>query len=90
MTVVFLSGSPLNWGDQARADKFNLVKKDFGVYQRVAMCQSKNKRLYCSPGDILIDDRIQYKKKWEDVGGTFVHYIDIKTTYNKLAEMEVL
>lgn len=38
----------------------------------VITCRSRDKRLYCKPGDVLIDDRAQYRHLWEEAGGTFI------------------
>jgi hypothetical protein len=32
------------------------------------------KREHCHPGDVLVDDRDQHRKAWEDAGGLFVHH----------------
>lgn len=89
--ITFLSGSPLSWGDQAHADKFNSIKRDFGPNQSVAICQSKNKYLYCSPDDILIDDNNYHRiiTPWKNAGGIFIHYKDSKTTLNELEKLGI-
>lgn len=37
-------------------------------------CASKDKRVYCQRGDVLIDDMLKYKSLWESAGGHFIHY----------------
>jgi hypothetical protein len=32
------------------------------------------KREHCEPGDVLVDDRDQHRKLWEDAGGRFIHH----------------
>jgi 5'(3')-deoxyribonucleotidase len=38
----------------------------------VITCKSKDKRNYCEPGDILIDDWPKYRHLWEARGGVFI------------------
>ena len=35
-------------------------------------CAAREKRRYCRPGDVLVDDREKYRGLWEEAGGTFV------------------
>lgn len=32
------------------------------------------KREHCHPGDVLVDDRDQHRRAWEDAGGLFIHH----------------
>ncbi|MDB5426539.1 MAG: hypothetical protein JWR43_514 [Phenylobacterium sp.] len=32
------------------------------------------KREHCHPGDVLVDDRDQHRRLWEQAGGLFVHH----------------
>ncbi|MBO9427956.1 hypothetical protein [Sulfitobacter sp. R18_1] len=36
------------------------------------VCASKDKGMYCQPGDVLIDDRTKYAYLWRDEGGVFI------------------
>lgn len=74
-TPVVLTGIPLN-GDVpggAAAQKRAWVLKHF-FHARVITCRSRDKFHQCHPGDVLIDDRDQYRELWENVGGIFIHH----------------
>jgi hypothetical protein len=32
------------------------------------------KREHCHPGDVLVDDRSQHRRAWEQAGGLFIHH----------------
>lgn len=51
----------------------------------VITCFSRNKRDHCEPGDILIDDRAQYRHLWEEAGGTFILHTSAADSLAKLA-----
>lgn len=37
---------------------------------------SVDKRLHMKPGDVLVDDYLKYRPRWEEAGGIFIHYTD--------------
>ncbi|GMH83601.1 hypothetical protein TL16_g09651 [Triparma laevis f. inornata] len=41
---------------------------------RLITCKSKLKQEFCRPGDVLIDDREDIGRRWEEAGGLFIHY----------------
>lgn len=41
---------------------------------QVITCWSERKHHECRPGDVLIDDRIDLKRPWEQAGGVFIHH----------------
>jgi hypothetical protein len=38
------------------------------------------KREHCQPGDVLVDDRLQHRKLWEDAGGLFIHHTSAQSS----------
>lgn len=42
------------------------------------------KREHCHPGDVLVDDRDQHRKAWEDAGGHFIHHRAAATSIEAL------
>lgn len=46
----------------------------------VICCKSHRKAEYCSPGDILIDDRVKWAHLWKQVGGIFIHHKGVDET----------
>ena len=56
----------------------------------VFCCQSSKKWTYCQHGDILIDDRYRYAKKWEKAGGIFILHKSAAETIKKLQDMRII
>jgi len=52
----------------------------------VITCWTRDKPTYCSPGDILIDDRPKIQPAWEKEGGIFIHYVNASEVYYELME----
>jgi len=42
------------------------------------------KREHCHPGDVLVDDRDQHRRLWEDAGGLFIHHRSALTSIAEL------
>ena len=57
---------------EAPANKRAWVAKNIGPHVKVLTVPSKDKAVYCTPGDVLIDDWDRYKHRWERVGGVFI------------------
>jgi len=72
----FLTGVPLPRGQMKTAgmDKRIWIATQFGDHVPVITCASRDKAKYCSPGDVLVDDRDQYAHKWIEAGGIFMHH----------------
>ena len=43
------------------------------------------KREHCHPGDVLVDDRDQHRRLWEDAGGQFIHHRSAEASIAALA-----
>jgi hypothetical protein len=68
---LILTGCPE--GGWAQPQKLAWAAKNFnGVPMVVTM--SRDKRSYCWPGDVLVDDWPKYRPLWEEAGGTFILY----------------
>jgi hypothetical protein len=68
---IILTGTPR--GDWSITQKLQWRDKHFPGVPMVT-CPSRDKRLYCQPGDVLIDDKLKYSALWTEVGGHFIHY----------------
>lgn len=70
---IILTGLPMgNWaGPQKRA----WVEQHFPGME-VITTRARHKYLYCSPGDVLVDDQVRYREAWEQAGGHFIHHVD--------------
>jgi hypothetical protein len=57
----------------------------------IIVCLSKEKCQHMKRfGDILVDDRLKYRRYWTEAGGVFVHHRSSDETINLLRELEVL
>lgn len=70
---IILTGLPI--GKWAEPQKRAWVERYFPGLQ-VITTQARYKSKYCSPGDVLVDDRDKYAEAWENAGGIFVHHTD--------------
>jgi 5'(3')-deoxyribonucleotidase len=62
----------------------------FGHHQRVICCQSSKKSLYIKAlGDILVDDRQRYMRKWLARGGYFIIHKNAADSIMKLKNLGV-
>jgi hypothetical protein len=68
---IILTGLPR--GNWAEPQKRRWAERHFpGV--EVITTSAALKREHCHPGDVLIDDRDQYRHLWEKEGGVFIHH----------------
>jgi len=68
---LILTGCPR--GDWAETQKIRWGEKHVpGI--PVITCKSRNKSMYCEPGDVLIDDTLTYRDLWLNKGGIFIHH----------------
>lgn len=56
---------------------------------KLNLVQSKEKQVMAEPNAILIDDREDICKRWEDAGGIAVHHTDANSTIQKLQNLGV-
>jgi len=70
---VILTGVP-NGSNNAIQQKINWCKRELGEDIQVITCLTKEKPNYCLPASILIDDRTDNLKAWNDKGGKFILY----------------
>jgi hypothetical protein len=81
---IILTGSPQ--GKWAPPQKVWWAKHNLHT-DRIIVCESKKKKNFGKPGDILVDDLLKYKHLWEGMGGVFVHHVNFETTKRKLEEL---
>jgi hypothetical protein len=81
---VVLTGVPL--GEWAAPQKREWIKRMIPGTP-VITCRSKDKAQFCSPGDVLVDDRTEYKHLWEAAGGTYVVH---RSAYDSIRELRHL
>ena len=78
---IILTGTP--FGHWSVRQKLSWRDKYFRGVPMVT-CSSKNKRDYCLPGDVLIDDLQKYKHLWEEAGGVFILHTSAQQSIKEL------
>ena len=48
---------------------------------------ARKKHLHMKRGDVLVDDRDNHRKLWEDAGGIFIHHKNARDSIRQLAEI---
>ncbi len=78
---IILTGIP-NKNDvpEATSNKVHWIRKNISFYAEVRCCRSQDKWMHCERGDILIDDREKYKRKWLDAGGGWITHTSAAET----------
>ncbi len=84
LNPTILTGVPM--GDWAAPQKQEWRKRNFPCLQMIT-CRSKDKSNYCSPGDIIVDDRTEHRHLWEAKGGIWVHHT---SAYDSIRQLRVL
>jgi len=80
---IILTGCPL--GEWAEAQKMAWARDHFPGVPMIT-CMSKDKFIYCQPGDILIDDYSKYMSPWISAGGTFIKHISAERSLKEVEE----
>lgn len=84
---IILTGLPL--GRWAAPQKRAWAQRHFpGV--PVITTSAALKREHCHPGDVLVDDRDQYRHLWEEAGGRFVLHKDARSSVRQLRALGYL
>ena len=79
-----LTGLPL--GKWAAPQKERWAAEHFpGV--PIITTMARQKHLHMDPGDVLVDDRENHRKLWEDAGGIFIHHKNAEDTLRRLAKI---
>jgi 5'(3')-deoxyribonucleotidase len=86
---IILTGAPMNM-PSSFFHKIDWIEEKFGINQRFIICQSKNKFLYCSEGDIIVDDWPKHSQKWIDQGGIWVHHDNAKSSIDVLKNLGII
>jgi len=81
-----ITGVPRMSNGQVEIEKREWVKEHLGEVP-VVCCLSREKSDHCNPGDILIDDRTDYKHLWEAKGGVYIVHTSAKESIRQLKTM---
>lgn len=79
---IILTGMP-DGGHWAEPQKRRWAERHFpGV--PVITTLAALKREHCEPGDVLVDDRLQHARAWEEAGGLFIHHVNAAASITAL------
>jgi hypothetical protein len=85
LNPIILTGLPL--GSWAEPQKRAWVAANYPGTS-VITCLAKNKAFFRKPGDILVDDRLQYAPLWRANGGIFVDHTSASATLAALKQLK--
>ena len=84
---VILTGCPL--GGWAEVQKMEWAAEHFPGTKMIT-CLSAEKRMHMQRGDVLVDDYLKYRSRWEEAGGIFIHHTTAQSTLAALERMGML
>lgn len=88
LNPIIITGCPE--GGWAEVQKHRWIRKHFGRRVSMITCASREKSLFCEPGDIIVDDWARHRPKWEQRGGIWVHHENAENSIKQLVELGVL
>jgi hypothetical protein len=53
---------------------------------RIITTMARDKRDHAKEGDVLVDDQLRHRHRWEGVGGIFIHHKDARSTLLALSD----
>ena len=80
---IILTGLPR--GNWAAGQKVRWAAEHFPG-TRIITCMARDKRDHAERGDILVDDQLRHRERWEETGGLFIHHRSAADTLAELAE----
>ncbi|MEM6890437.1 MAG: hypothetical protein AAF636_20245, partial [Pseudomonadota bacterium] len=80
---IILSGCPS--GGWAELQKLAWAAEHFPGIPTV-VCMANDKRKYCKPGDVLIDDRPKHRADWEGAGGIWITHTSAANSFRQLED----
>ncbi len=79
---IILTGLPR--GNWAADQKVRWAAEHFpGI--RIITCMAVDKRDHCRHGDILVDDTLKHRHRWEEAGGIFIHHRSAEESLRELS-----
>lgn len=87
LNPTILTGCPL--GGWAEKQKEDWAAQHFPGTKMIT-CLSAHKRDHMKPGDVLVDDYLKYRSRWEEAGGIFIHHTSAQTTLAALEQIGML
>lgn len=85
-----LTALPKRDASDVERQKRQWIRRHLGPDVEVITCLTEEKPNYCSPTDVLVDDRAVNRKLWTQRGGLFVLHSDAASTVAELYRNHVL
>ena len=84
-----LTGLPdgKKFASDARRQKELWCARELDRHLPVITCMSTQKHLWSAKGNVLVDDRISHKARWEKNGGIFVHHTSAAASLEALHQI---
>lgn len=79
---MILTGLPR--GDWAAGQKVRWAAEHFPGTP-IITCMARDKRNHAEAGDILVDDQLMHRERWEETGGVFIHHRNARDSLRELA-----
>ena len=83
LNPIILTGMPR--GNWAADQKVRWAARYFPG-TRIITTMARDKRDHAKAGDVLVDDQLRHRHRWEEVGGIFIHHKNAKRSLAQLAE----
>ncbi len=81
LNPIILTGLPR--GNWAADQKVRWAAQHFPG-TRIITTMARDKRDHAKEGDVLVDDLLKHRERWEEVGGIFVHHRSADETLDEL------
>lgn len=79
-----LTAIPKLDGGSVAGQKRRWIRKNLSPDVPVITCLASEKPFYCTPGDVLVDDRRINEAHWVRRGGIFIHHVSAASTIEQL------
>src|SRR5215472_7454429 len=73
--------------EQAANNKRAWIARHLGHHVEVRCCRSRDKCKHVSPGDVLIDDCVEYRNLWIEAGGLRITHTSADDTAAELTRL---
>jgi hypothetical protein len=81
---IILTGLPL--GNWAAPQKVRWAEEHFSG-THIITCMARDKYRHMKGADVLVDDRLNHRDKWEEAGGVFIHHRNARSSLEQLADI---
>lgn len=81
LNPVILTGLPR--GNWAADQKVRWAAAHFPG-TRIITTMARDKRDHAKEGDVLVDDQVRHRDRWEEIGGVFIHHTNARDSIEQL------